>query len=164
MNKYPPVLGDEADPVSLAKERTKNFPFSKKVFMVSTPTTRTGKITQELEDCDAVFERSAQASAAHGATLETNQARAGALCEELERIAAMPGEALLASVPQLNELSAEFESLELPRASARALKSGPPIYTASAPWSMAVMPMAALPAGDSSSRAAVIYLHSMPLS
>ncbi len=71
--------------------------------------------------CDAVFERSAQASAAHGATLEANQARAGALCDELERIAAMPGEALLASVPQLNELSAEFEALELPRASARAL-------------------------------------------
>jgi hypothetical protein len=71
--------------------------------------------------CDAVFERSAQASAAHGATLEANQARASALCEELERIAALPGESLLASVPQLNELSAEFESLDLPRASARGL-------------------------------------------
>jgi phage terminase large subunit GpA-like protein len=55
VNKYPPILEDEADPVSLAKERTKNFPYSRKIFMVSTPTTKTGEITQELEDCDAIF-------------------------------------------------------------------------------------------------------------
>jgi phage terminase large subunit GpA-like protein len=56
VNKYPPILGDEADPVSLAKERTKNFPYSRKVFMVSTPTTKTGKITQELDDCEATYD------------------------------------------------------------------------------------------------------------
>lgn len=54
VNKYPKVVGDEADPISLALERTKNFPYSRKVFMVSTPTTETGRITRELEDCDVV--------------------------------------------------------------------------------------------------------------
>ena len=71
--------------------------------------------------CDAVFERSSKESAAHGAALETSQARATALCEELERMSELPGDELLAGVPHLNELSAEFESLELPRASARGL-------------------------------------------
>jgi hypothetical protein len=72
-------------------------------------------------NCDAVFERSAQAWAAQGAALETNQARATALCEELERIAGLSGEPLASAVKQVDELHVEFDALELPRASARAL-------------------------------------------
>jgi hypothetical protein len=72
--------------------------------------------------CDAVFQRSAQAAAAHGAALAAGESRATALCEELERIAALEDEALLAAVPELDALHAEFEALELPRASARALR------------------------------------------
>lgn len=72
--------------------------------------------------CDAVFARSAQEAAAQGAALEGNQARASGLCAEMERIAALAGEPLLSSVKQLDELCAEFESLDLPRASARDLR------------------------------------------
>ncbi len=72
--------------------------------------------------CDAVFQRSAQESAAYGAALAAGESRAGAICEELERIAALEGEALLAAGPALDALHAEFEALELPRTSARALR------------------------------------------
>ncbi len=72
-------------------------------------------------NCDAVFERSSQAWAAHGAALEASQARASGLCEELERIAGLAGEPLVSAVKQVDELHAEFDALELPRASARAL-------------------------------------------
>jgi hypothetical protein len=73
-------------------------------------------------NCDAVFERSSQEWAAHGAALEANQTRATGLCEEIERIATLPGESLLPAIKQLDELCSEFESLELPRASARDLR------------------------------------------
>ena len=73
-------------------------------------------------NCDAVFERSSQEWAAHGAALEANQARASAVCDELERMAGLPGESLLPAIKQLDELCNEFESLELPRASARDLR------------------------------------------
>ncbi len=72
-------------------------------------------------NCDAVFERSSQAWAAQGAALESNQARAASLCEELERIAGLTGEPLASSVKQVDDLLAEFDGLELPRASARGL-------------------------------------------
>lgn len=71
--------------------------------------------------CDAVFQRSSQEFAAYGAALEANQARAIVLCEELERIAALTGEPLLSAAKQLDALHAEFESLDIPRASARDL-------------------------------------------
>jgi hypothetical protein len=73
-------------------------------------------------NCDAVFERSTQEWAAHGAALEANQARASAVCDELERLAGLPAESLLPAIKQLDELCNEFESLELPRASARDLR------------------------------------------
>ena len=72
--------------------------------------------------CDAVFQRSSQEWAAHGAALEANQAQATGLCEELERIAGLTGEPLLAAVKQLDELRNQFDSLDLPRASARELR------------------------------------------
>jgi len=73
-------------------------------------------------NCDAVFERSTQEWAAHGAALEANQARASAVCDELERLAGLPAESLLPAIKQLDELCNEFESLELPRAAARDLR------------------------------------------
>jgi hypothetical protein len=74
------------------------------------------------QQCDAVFQRSTQEAAAYAATLEANQALATGVCEELERIAGLADESVLPAVPQLDELCAKFESLDLPRASARALQ------------------------------------------
>ncbi len=74
------------------------------------------------QQCDAVFQRSSQESAAYAVTLEANQAQATGVCDELERIAGLTDESLLSAVPQLDELCAKFESLDLPRASARALQ------------------------------------------
>ncbi len=42
----------EADPVSLAIERTKTF-FNRKIFMASTPTLKTGPIWKAKEEADA---------------------------------------------------------------------------------------------------------------
>lgn len=72
--------------------------------------------------CDAVFERNAQESVAYGAALEANKARALGLCDEVERIATLDGDELQAGLRQLPALHAEFEALELPRASARDLR------------------------------------------
>ena len=72
--------------------------------------------------CDAVFERSAQESAAYTAALDANHARATNTCEDLERIAGLTGDALLSAVPELEKLHIEFESLDLPRASLRELR------------------------------------------
>jgi hypothetical protein len=71
--------------------------------------------------CDAVFQRSSQEFAAHTAALEGNQGRAVALCDEVERIAALTGQALESGMEQLHALRDEFEALELPRSSARDL-------------------------------------------
>jgi len=73
-------------------------------------------------NCDAVFQRSSQEWAAHGATLDANQTRAAGLCEELERMAGLSDEPLLSAVKQMEELRTQFESLDLPRASARDLR------------------------------------------
>jgi hypothetical protein len=72
--------------------------------------------------CDAVFQRSSQESAAYAASLEAAEARAAALCEELERIAGLTGETLQSAAQQVGNLCAEFDSLDLPRASARDLR------------------------------------------
>jgi len=69
--------------------------------------------------CDAVFQRSAQESAAYAASLEGNQARALRLREETEQIATLAGDALRDGLRRLESLRAEFDSLELPRATAR---------------------------------------------
>ncbi len=74
------------------------------------------------KQCDAVFQRSSQESAAYAVALEANQVQATGVCEELERIAELTAEPLLSAVPQLDELCAQFESLDLPRASVRALR------------------------------------------
>jgi hypothetical protein len=72
--------------------------------------------------CDAVFERSSQARAARDATLESNQARAVALCAELEQLGADESADPSGLRQRLGEVHAEFDALELPRASVRNLR------------------------------------------
>ena len=51
VDKYPGASGREADPISLARERTKTF-HNKKIFMTSTPTLKTGHIWRAKESAD----------------------------------------------------------------------------------------------------------------
>lgn len=51
VDKYPGASKKEADPISLAKERTKTF-HNSKVFITSTPTLKTGHIWQAKENAD----------------------------------------------------------------------------------------------------------------
>lgn len=53
VDKYPGATKKEADPIRLARERTKTF-HNRKIFMTSTPTLKSGHIWQALEDADAV--------------------------------------------------------------------------------------------------------------
>ncbi|QWU18562.1 phage terminase large subunit family protein [Paenibacillus sophorae] len=52
VDKYPKNAGKEADPRALARERTKTFPFNRKIMQTSTPTTRTGPIWQAWEGAE----------------------------------------------------------------------------------------------------------------
>lgn len=52
VDKYPGATKREADPVSLAIERTKTF-FNRKIYMASTPTLKTGHIWKAMEQADA---------------------------------------------------------------------------------------------------------------
>jgi phage terminase large subunit GpA-like protein len=52
VDKFPVYSGKEADPRSLARERTKTFAFNKKIFQTSTPTRKSGPIWQEWENAD----------------------------------------------------------------------------------------------------------------
>ena len=51
VDKYPGASTKEADPISLARERTKTFA-NAKIYMTSTPTIRTGQIWKALENAD----------------------------------------------------------------------------------------------------------------
>lgn len=51
VDKYPPAGKKEADPISLAKERTKTFR-GRKIYACSTPTLRTGHVWQMKEVCE----------------------------------------------------------------------------------------------------------------
>lgn len=53
VDKFPVNSGKEADPRSLARERTKTFAHNKKIFQTSTPTRKTGPIWQEWEAADS---------------------------------------------------------------------------------------------------------------
>lgn len=53
VDKYPGASNKEADPISLARERTKTF-HNKKIYETSTPTLRTGHIWKDLEGCDQI--------------------------------------------------------------------------------------------------------------
>ena len=52
VDKYPIRCGDEADPVSLARERTKTFSYNKKILMASTPTIESNYIWQGYVTAD----------------------------------------------------------------------------------------------------------------
>lgn len=51
VDKFPPASRKEADPISLARERTKTF-INRKIYMCSTPTLRTGHIWKAKESAD----------------------------------------------------------------------------------------------------------------
>jgi phage terminase large subunit GpA-like protein len=51
IDKYPSFAGREADPVSLAEERTATFGHRRRIIKVSTPTTRQGAIWKAYEAC-----------------------------------------------------------------------------------------------------------------
>lgn len=51
VDKYPGASGREADPIKLARERTKTF-HNRKIYMTSTPTLKTGHIWKAKEDAD----------------------------------------------------------------------------------------------------------------
>jgi phage terminase large subunit GpA-like protein len=51
VDKYPGASRKEADPISLARERTKTF-HNRKIFITSTPTIKTGHIWKAKEDAD----------------------------------------------------------------------------------------------------------------
>jgi hypothetical protein len=76
------------------------------------------------QQCDAVFQKRQQESAAHAAGLESNKAQALALCEQLDRIAALEGTELLAQAGAMAGLRGAFEALgEFPRADTRGLRN-----------------------------------------
>lgn len=52
VDKYPGASKKEADPVSLAIERTKTYKTNRKIFITSTPTLKTGHIWKEKENAD----------------------------------------------------------------------------------------------------------------
>jgi len=73
--------------------------------------------------CDAVFQKRQQAHTDYTASLQSNKARAMALCEEAERLAAGSGSDLLDGVAKMAEWRTAFEAVgELPRTDERALK------------------------------------------
>ncbi len=53
VDKYPGASKKEADPVSLAMERTKTYTVNRKIFVTSTPTLKTGHIWKAKETADA---------------------------------------------------------------------------------------------------------------
>jgi len=52
VDKFPPFAGKEADPRSLARERTKTFAHNRKIYQTSTPTRNGAPIWQEWETAD----------------------------------------------------------------------------------------------------------------
>jgi hypothetical protein len=75
------------------------------------------------ELCDAVYKKRQQAFADYTAGLEANKAKALALCEEAERLAALSGMALLEGAAKISDWRSAFDALdEMPRADARALQ------------------------------------------
>ncbi|MDB5969047.1 MAG: hypothetical protein JWQ90_1497 [Hydrocarboniphaga sp.] len=79
---------------------------------------------QFRQHSDAVFQKREQDFAAYTAGLENNKAQAIALCEQLEKIAALEGAELLARAAALGDTRSAFEALgEFPRADTRELRN-----------------------------------------
>jgi uncharacterized protein DUF349 len=74
--------------------------------------------------CDAVFQKRQQEYAEHNAGLEANKSTAGAVCAELEKIAALTGSELLEGAGRIPDLRVAFEAAgELPRGDERSLRT-----------------------------------------
>jgi len=74
------------------------------------------------EQCDAVFSTRLKAQVEFSAALEANKAAAAALCEQIERTAALSGNDLFAAAAKASQWRSDFESIgELPRAEQRTL-------------------------------------------
>jgi hypothetical protein len=74
------------------------------------------------EVCDAVYQKRQQAYAEYTAGLEANKLKAAALCEEVERAAALSGIPLLEGAAKIPEWRSAFDALdEMPRTEARGL-------------------------------------------
>jgi hypothetical protein len=74
------------------------------------------------ELCDAVYQKRQAAYAEYAAALEANKAKAVALCEHAEHVAALAGAALLQEAANASEWRSAFDALdEMPRAEARGL-------------------------------------------
>jgi hypothetical protein len=86
------------------------------------------KLEQDLwlefrEQCDAVFQKRRQAETEYAAGLETNKAKAAALCEEAEQAGGLSGPALLEGGARIPEWRVAFETLgEMPRGEQRAIR------------------------------------------
>jgi hypothetical protein len=73
--------------------------------------------------CDAVFQKRQQAHIDYTASLQSNKARARALCEEAEQLAGKSGAELQGGAAKMAEWRAAFESVgDLPRGEERGLK------------------------------------------
>jgi hypothetical protein len=75
------------------------------------------------EVCDAVYQKRQQAYAEYASGLEANKLKAMALCEEIERVAALSGTALLETAAKIPEWRDAYQALdEMPRTEARGLQ------------------------------------------
>jgi hypothetical protein len=75
------------------------------------------------EVCDAIYQKRQQAYAEYASGLEANKLKAMALCEEIERIAASSGAALLEAAAKIPEWRDAYQALdEMPRTEARGLQ------------------------------------------
>jgi hypothetical protein len=72
--------------------------------------------------CNAVFERSAQETAAHALTLTANSERAATLIDGLERIATLEGEPLREGLEGIDAVLEELDGLDLPHTQMRELR------------------------------------------
>lgn len=79
---------------------------------------------QFRQHVDAVFQKRQEESAAFVAGLENNKTQAIAICEQIEKIAALEGPDLMAGTKTLGELRSAFEALgEFPRADTLELRN-----------------------------------------
>ena len=87
------------------------------------PREQEGPLWNEFrEHCDAVYQKRQQAYTEYTASLDANKARAVALCEETEQLAAQSGPALLEGAGKISQWRAAFEAVgEMPRTEQRAL-------------------------------------------
>jgi hypothetical protein len=75
------------------------------------------------EVCDAVYQKRQQAYAEYASGLEANKLKAMALCEEIERVAALSGTALPEAAAKIPEWRDAYQALdEMPRTEARGLQ------------------------------------------